>query len=285
MESEDILWTENEEIASYEAGNTMMDIVGYIESVEALSSVKTYQKWIYKIILNNNKGSKVRVVFWKEKALEWSSKLTLSEIVEITCCTVADVKFQFDRDLKGVIVPQELHVQDFSTIQVLGKFDLAHSQLNEVQFQETTIEHCLEHGKTPIAVRGYVKNDFVIFKTIGQMSMANGNIVDGHFRLCVQIRDYKNSSDSKLEKGAYAIFYGKIDMSKPGSSYLSVDGMNKVIIDETKPKMPLEKLRLSFHKIPTPKPDRDTCNPKRSADDEKENSNRSMDTEKKLKND
>uniref|UniRef100_A0A0C9QCS6 XseA_1 protein n=1 Tax=Fopius arisanus TaxID=64838 RepID=A0A0C9QCS6_9HYME len=117
------------------------------------------------------------------------------------------------------------------------------------------------------------------------MSMANGNIVDGHFRLCVQIRDYKNSSDSKLEKGAYAIFYGKIDMYKPGSSYLSVDGMNKVIIDETKPKMPLEKLRLSFHKIPTPKPDRDTCNPKRSADDEKENSNRSMDTEKKLKND
>ncbi|XP_063994492.1 uncharacterized protein LOC135172055 isoform X4 [Diachasmimorpha longicaudata] len=117
--------------------STSLDIVGYIESVEPLTSVKTYQTWIYKIILNNSKGMKVPVVFWKDKALEWSSKLTLS--------------------------------------------------------QETTIEQCLVHGRTPIAIGGYVKNDFVILKTIGQMSMANGNIADGRFRLCVQIRDYKSS--------------------------------------------------------------------------------------------
>ncbi|XP_063994491.1 uncharacterized protein LOC135172055 isoform X3 [Diachasmimorpha longicaudata] len=145
--------------------STSLDIVGYIESVEPLTSVKTYQTWIYKIILNNSKGMKVPVVFWKDKALEWSSKLTLSQ----------------------------LHVQDFSTIQVLGKFDLVHAQQNEMQFQETTIEQCLVHGRTPIAIGGYVKNDFVILKTIGQMSMANGNIADGRFRLCVQIRDYKSS--------------------------------------------------------------------------------------------
>ncbi|XP_011313577.1 uncharacterized protein, partial [Fopius arisanus] len=127
------------------------DFVGYIESMLQLSQVKTYQKYIYKVIMNNNRGTKVRVVFWSNKAVEWSSKLSLYQIIEVTGCTVADVKFQYDSDLKGVIAPQELHVQEFSTINVLGMFNQANAIVEqEVIYTETSIETCLEHGRQPI---------------------------------------------------------------------------------------------------------------------------------------
>ncbi|XP_063991154.1 uncharacterized protein LOC135169787 [Diachasmimorpha longicaudata] len=191
------------------------------------------------------------------------------QLVEITGCTVRDVQFQFDRDLKGVIVPQELHVQDFSTVTSLGKFDVANSVQQKSRFKEITIEKCLYYMKVPIAVSGYIRNNFVVFKTVGQVALANGNIADGHFRLCVQIRGFQDSPS--LEKGVFATFFGEIDSSKPRLPFLEVDGMSSVVVDETIEKMSSVKLRLSFHLPLTPNPV-NAPNTKRPVEDDKENS-------------
>ncbi|XP_011313576.1 uncharacterized protein [Fopius arisanus] len=112
------------------------------------------------------------------------------------------------------------------------------------------------------------------------MSLANGNIADGCYRLAVLIRGFKPMPE--LTKGAYATFHGRIENSKPGSALLSVDDMTKVTVDGSKKKLTVEQLRLAIRQ-PSTKSTSTTA--KRPGDDDKENADGNKDSEKKMKTD
>ncbi|XP_011313007.1 uncharacterized protein [Fopius arisanus] len=251
----------------------MGDIVGYIHSMEGLIPVKTFQKWVYKIIVSNITGMKVRVTFWRDLAVDYSKKLQMCQIVEITGCTGGEVKFQFDPELKGVIAPMELHVQALSTVKILGHFDIATaSPGQQLTWEPVSTADCLSFKDKPITVSGYLKTEFIVFKTTSGIPLAHGNLADGSYPLCIQIDGYKPVTP--LEKGSFVIFNGKIEKSKPGSFFLRVDGMKNVVVDNNRPKLSLKQLKSAIYppKKLGPEVEEVSSQKRYQEDEEKENS-------------
>ncbi|XP_063993664.1 uncharacterized protein LOC135171206 [Diachasmimorpha longicaudata] len=88
-----------------------MKIIGYVDCIEGLRELpKSPSKWIYKCILNNNDGRRVRILCWGDDALKYNDDIKMYQVLRITggiikaanpqyrrsTDTVSDKEFQFD---------------------------------------------------------------------------------------------------------------------------------------------------------------------------------------------
>ncbi|XP_043270334.1 uncharacterized protein [Venturia canescens] len=69
-------FTSNEEMDEFIAGDETIYFTGYIDSIEGSKLVdKGVKKVLYKFVVNNGKGRKMRVLMWEEVANKYEASL------------------------------------------------------------------------------------------------------------------------------------------------------------------------------------------------------------------
>ncbi|XP_063984904.1 uncharacterized protein LOC135169925 [Diachasmimorpha longicaudata] len=78
MTSPPIKYTTNRAIDHFNVAATLMKIIGYVDSIEDLRELpKSPSKWIYKCILNNNDGRRVRILCSGDDALKYKDEIKM----------------------------------------------------------------------------------------------------------------------------------------------------------------------------------------------------------------
>ncbi|XP_043270336.1 uncharacterized protein [Venturia canescens] len=77
-------FTSNEEMDEFIAGDETIYFTGYIDSIEGSKLVdKGVKKVLYKFVVNNGKGRKMRVLMWEEVANKYEASLRCKDIIRI----------------------------------------------------------------------------------------------------------------------------------------------------------------------------------------------------------
>ncbi|XP_043471969.1 uncharacterized protein LOC122504787 [Leptopilina heterotoma] len=190
MSSTEFEFTSEEEIGAFNDGDKSMELLGFVDAIDGLKELKTSQKHLFKFVLNNNSGVRMRVLVW---------------VIRITGGTVkmSNPNFRVSKENVNFL---EFHVQSYSTMEILGNF-LGH----RVEFKETFRSILFDEVmiiEGDVETEGYLKVPFVEVTTPNS-KYAQGIIVDGFYRLTVQIALFM--INDKFVKGAHLRLRGEMN--------------------------------------------------------------------------
>ncbi|XP_044591983.1 uncharacterized protein LOC123270111 [Cotesia glomerata] len=192
---------------------------------------------LFKIIVNNGTGNRVRVLFWGQKATEFSTILRIRNVITITRAkaSAVNVKFNNPADNVGLI---ELSVTNSSTIQVarnLFQDDVDNSPPRVVKLEDAPNER----GR--LAVSGWLKLPFGPVVSFGS-TIGSGVIIDGKFKLRVHVHDYR--LPITFPQGAHikVICESGLDRNEV-STILTVRSSADVSLDASKPPLTESEMR------------------------------------------
>ncbi|XP_043283139.1 uncharacterized protein [Venturia canescens] len=126
-------FTSNEEMDEFIAGDETISFTGYIDSIEGSKLVgKGVKKVLYKFVVNNGKGKKMRVLMWEEVAKKYEASLRCRDIT-LYCEDVYPFAFkrrQFPIKLAFAMTINKSQGQTFDRIGIdLRKNVFNHGQL------------------------------------------------------------------------------------------------------------------------------------------------------------
>ncbi|XP_015118963.1 uncharacterized protein LOC107042431 isoform X2 [Diachasma alloeum] len=237
MASTKIKYTSSKAIDHFNAGATLMRIVGYVDSIEGLRELpKSASKWIYKCVLNNNDDKKVRIIFWGDDALKYNSEIVMYQIIKITGGVIKEANLQYRRS-GDTVSDKEFQFGRGSTLEVLGTFDIANGAdeaLNKVvKYQSIEIKDvCSARG--PVEISGWLKEPFRSISTASGASYGSAMICSEVHRMTVHVTTFVPNEN--LLEGMKIKIRGTIDR-RSNAFVLNTATMDQVSIIPGAPTM------------------------------------------------
>ncbi|XP_043286866.1 uncharacterized protein [Venturia canescens] len=216
-------FTSNEEMDEFIAGDETIYFTGYIDSIEGSKLVgKGVKKVLYKFVVNNGKGRKMRVLMWEEVTKKYEASLRCRDIIRIWNGKALAVNPNFANASDDVIAV-ELSVQRSTRVDIMGQFKTEEQQC----YTRVLLRNSTADSNQLIVVEGFIKVPFFT-STTGNSIYGMGAITDGQYKLRVHIAQY--SDIESLGIGAHIEVRGEIRKDKFGSPYLQAKDMGQIII-------------------------------------------------------
>ncbi|KAF7998470.1 hypothetical protein HCN44_010407 [Aphidius gifuensis] len=128
----DIVFTSDEEVEAFQPEDKSIDIIGYVECIEGLKTLKTASGHVLKFVVHNASKSRIRVLVWGTAlATHYEQSIKINSIVEITGGNLktANTHFRLPNDKTSTL---EFNVQSHSLLTVHGQYDSSdHRVVNE----------------------------------------------------------------------------------------------------------------------------------------------------------
>ncbi|XP_063976110.1 uncharacterized protein LOC135167885 isoform X1 [Diachasmimorpha longicaudata] len=130
MTSPPIKYTTNRAIDHFNVAATLMKIIGYVDCIEGLRELpKSPSKWIYKCILNNNDGRRVRILCSGDDALKYKDEIKMYQIIKITGGIIKAANPQYRRST-DTVSDKEFQFARRSTFDIFGTFNITNGADN-----------------------------------------------------------------------------------------------------------------------------------------------------------
>ncbi|XP_074111088.1 uncharacterized protein LOC141535164 [Cotesia typhae] len=236
-------FTTNDEINYWVIGDDTIELCGYIDQIEGMKKVSGGKSQgqgmssLFKIIINNGSGSRVRVLFWGQKAIEFSGTLRNGNIVTINRSRASEVNRRFSNPADGV-GPVELSITNASAIEIAN--NLFDSDDDDSQPKIVKLEDAPDSSGR-LSISGWLKLPFASVVSYGS-TIGSGVIIDGMYKLRVSISDYR--TPVTILKGAYVTIIGETTLdSSQRSSILMVRSSADIRLDTDKPPLEVVQMR------------------------------------------
>ncbi|XP_034934868.1 uncharacterized protein [Chelonus insularis] len=226
------LFTTNLCIDNYQRQDSTIQICGYVDSIEGIT--KIVHKTMWSLILNNNQGRRVRVIFFEELATIYSQLIHHRSIV-----TLNNAYCRKCHNTYGIL-QENLHqvelVARSSTKISLSSIIFDMIQPLECQMIDVFRKYSIKY------ITGYVKSNFTLIEN-RKSSYQSGVVTDGRFEVNVRIFDHKINPNIKIGKLLIFLAESQVD-NRDYSSYLAVPKMSDIrVLDFT---MSIENLELGI---------------------------------------
>ncbi|XP_011313012.1 uncharacterized protein [Fopius arisanus] len=188
-----------------------------------MKELKTHQKRVFKFVLNNGAGKRMRVLLWAGDALKYQSQITMYQVIELTMGTIRDMNLKFPLPPGKDYVLTEYHFQTASTLTCRGfyKKDDSYRDYEEVSLGEIMTK------TTRICTEVYIRTPFKSVTTATEVQ-AMGLTVDKQFKLSVGIVSY--TPNPEIVPGVCVKIRGILEKNKMGGVFLKVDDMSCIEI-------------------------------------------------------
>ncbi|XP_057340240.1 uncharacterized protein LOC130677488 [Microplitis mediator] len=192
---------------------------------------------LFKIIVNNGNGNRVRVLFWGQKATEFSEILCIRNVISITRARASKANKRFN-NLADDVGPIELSITNASTVQVATDFfpdDIDNSTPRIVKLEDAPNER----GR--LSVSGWLKLPFAPVVSYGS-TIGSGVLINGKFQLRVQVLDYR--TPITIAQGAHVTIICESGLDRSlSSSILNVRVSADVSLDVVKPPLTIIEMK------------------------------------------
>ncbi|XP_034944808.1 uncharacterized protein [Chelonus insularis] len=217
-------FTSDEEIDACCVVDNTVRLVGYVDDIISIKPVGKMEKKLYKIIVNNGSNRRVRVLFWKDFALEWHSQITSNVIIDINRGRPTLVN-QTYVDLSDGLAPMELTIVKCTKVK-LGPTYSANAA-TPVVIKEISIQDFQNTTENAFYITAYVK---VVFENItaGGSSYGCGAIADGTTKIVVKIAVF--DQDENIEVGSTVKILGSKKEDKNGNMFIQVNDSNDITL-------------------------------------------------------
>lgn len=184
-------FTPDEEIAAFQAGERNVDLTGFVDWIEGLKTVRTTQGHVYKLILNNDQSTRMRVLIWgTNMARTWDSQIQIHAVVQSIGGTVKTSHASY-RDPALHIM--KYHVQPSTAVSILGTYMPGNRrpiaaiykpiEMSQVMFEEGQLE-----------INCYIRTPFRVVQ-FKRSQCGQGQVTDGYYRLTVNIAAYTSNDN------------------------------------------------------------------------------------------
>ncbi|XP_063989877.1 uncharacterized protein LOC135169087 [Diachasmimorpha longicaudata] len=227
MTSEEYQFTSTEEMNNFEDGDTAMDLTGYVDAIEGMKVLKTHQKRVFKFLLNNGAGKRMKVLLWAGDVLKYQSQVTMYQVVELTMGKIRDMNLKLPLPRGKDYVLTEYHFQPASTLTCIGvyKKDDYYQDYEEVSLGE------IMSKTTRICTEVYLRTAFKSVTTATEVQ-AMGLTIDKQFKLSVGIVSFSPNPENK--QGVCVKIRGILEKNKMRGVFLKVDDMSCIEIVDAK---------------------------------------------------
>ncbi|XP_053594511.1 uncharacterized protein LOC103574211 isoform X2 [Microplitis demolitor] len=183
-------FTSDEEIDYWVTGDDTIELRGYIDQIEGTKKVpgsrglNQSMTSLFKVVGNNGSRYRVRVLFWGQKATEFSSTLRDKSIITITCARTSEVNRRFSNPTE-LLAPLELSITNASQVTIKNKL-----------FQE-------DAPNTPPTTVTLMDAPNTLGRLIVSYGATHGSgvIINNKYKLRMQVVDYR--TPITLKKGVY----------------------------------------------------------------------------------
>ncbi|XP_011313001.1 uncharacterized protein [Fopius arisanus] len=233
MTSSNIKYTSSKAIEHFNVGATLMRITGYVDCIEGLKELpKSASKWIYKCIVNNNDGKRVRILFWGDSALRYNKEIAMYQIIKISGGTIKLANPTYRRS-GDTVSDKEFQFGCASTLEVL--------------------DVCT--AREPVMITGWLKEPFRSISTTSGTSYGSGMICTDTHRMTVQVATF--IPNEELREGMKLTVKGTIDR-RLDAFVLNANSMDQIAVVPGAPMMSEDDMEDAVESPP--------LNPKREAD-------------------
>ncbi|XP_044587853.1 uncharacterized protein LOC123267346 isoform X2 [Cotesia glomerata] len=193
---------------------------------------------LYKIIVSNGSSSKVRVLFWGQMATVHSANIRDRSVIAIERAKTTQGNVTLNNPYEA-IGPLELTLNNFSAVNIPG--DLFDEVIDDAPIEVVRLIDAPNYKKK-MYVLAWVKLSFGPVTLYGS-THGSGAIIDGNYRLRVQIANYV--TNPLLVKGVYVKVLCQSSVNTKGNSYLIVRNSDDIVIAPGKPAMTAAELHKS----------------------------------------
>ncbi|KAH0553248.1 uncharacterized protein LOC123273773 [Cotesia glomerata] len=248
-------FTCDEEIANWVTNDPTVELKGFVDKIEGTKRVpvskgSTEMTSLYKVIVSNGSSSKVRVLFWGQMATVYSASIRDRSVIGIERAKTTSGNATFNNPYEH-IGPLELTLNNSSVVNVSG--DIFDEVVDDAPIEVVRLIDAPNYNKK-MYVLAWVKLPFGPVTLYGS-THGSGAIIDGNYRLRVQIANYV--ANPLLVKGVYVKILCQSSVDTKGNSYLMVRNSDDIVIAPGKPAMTAAELHKSGF-----------VTPKRSSDDD-----------------
>ncbi|XP_024871876.1 uncharacterized protein LOC112454612 [Temnothorax curvispinosus] len=203
----DIL-TSNDELDNIQLYDSTIEIIGFVDGIEAPRYVGDKQQYkIFKFFLNNGNGKRIQIMTWNDEVDKVEPHIKLNYIIHLDGVQARPPKaIQFNNGN----VPYELQVRSNTIVKSLGKYELLCSSNVEpecVQFLDVL------NTSTRVTIEGFIKTNFApVYNNKLNKSIGCGSLTDGEYKLEIHIMNFNEETycDLELVKGDKIKMTGKI---------------------------------------------------------------------------
>uniref|UniRef100_A0A1Y1KMN4 Replication protein A OB domain-containing protein n=1 Tax=Photinus pyralis TaxID=7054 RepID=A0A1Y1KMN4_PHOPY len=221
-----VVFTTNEEIDAFQPGDNTIEITAYVDCVEGTKCVGVNKKTLFKFIINNDNGRRIKVLLWEEAAKRYESNISNRQIIHIERALYLPCHPTYYRK-ENDLLPFEISFTKNTTLIILGTYGTNTSSENEYTF--TTIKDCT-NVKGTIKLEAYIKVPFEKVTT-NYSSFGSGAIVEDIYKLRIHINNFE--ANPQLLKGTHILVTGEIKKDKYDSIYLHINKMTDIeVMDE-----------------------------------------------------
>ncbi|XP_011313000.1 uncharacterized protein [Fopius arisanus] len=258
MTSSNIKYTSSKAIEHFNVGATLMRITGYVDCIEGLKELpKSASKWIYKCIVNNNDGKRVRILFWGDSALRYNKEIAMYQIIKISGGTIKLANPTYRRS-GDTVSDKEFQFGCASTLEVLGMFNISKNADGAIKKTITyrpieMIDVCT--AREPVMITGWLKEPFRSISTTSGTSYGSGMICTDTHRMTVQVATF--IPNEELREGMKLTVKGTIDR-RLDAFVLNANSMDQIAVVPGAPMMSEDDMEDAVESPP--------LNPKREAD-------------------
>ncbi|XP_039311975.1 uncharacterized protein LOC120359231 [Solenopsis invicta] len=125
------LLTKNDELDEIEVFDSTVEIVGYVDGIEAPRYVGSNQQYkFFKFYLNNGSGRRVQIVVWNEEINRIEPHIRSNHIIHLDGAQARTPKISH---FNNGNVPYELLIQPNTILCTLGKYNISNVTSNSPQ--------------------------------------------------------------------------------------------------------------------------------------------------------
>ncbi|XP_057329914.1 uncharacterized protein LOC130670518 [Microplitis mediator] len=214
-------FTSNDEIDEFADGDTLIQLKGYIDSVDGIKTVRDGKK-ILRFIVNNGNGRRVRVLVWDNFTQSYATHVCVNKIVSFSRLRCSPASNEYANPNEDVI-KKELNVIGCTKVtwgeKLVGKV----VEPKKIELQNIIEEYGL------VSADAYIGIEFEESRYRNNVH-GNGAITDGTFRVKVQVQSYSQEAADLLKPGTHVKVTGKIWRDKVYDyAYIQCNSMADIV--------------------------------------------------------
>ncbi|XP_071577714.1 uncharacterized protein [Temnothorax nylanderi] len=180
------LLTPNEDIDSIKMFDSTVEVIGYIDSIEAPRSVGDQKQYrFFKFYINNGSGRRIQVVAWNDEVERIEQQITTNIIVDLDGVQARTPKVAMYNNGN---VPFELHVRGNTVLTILGKYNpsnIVNNNPQEIEFKD------ILNTSERVILKGFLKSNFgAIYNNKLNKKIGCGAITDGNYKIEIHILNF-----------------------------------------------------------------------------------------------
>ncbi|KAH0557544.1 uncharacterized protein LOC123271587 [Cotesia glomerata] len=226
-----ISFTTNHEIHHWVDRDDSVILKGYVDAITPL--IQRGHITFFQIIVNNNDGSRVTVIFCGNYAVNHHALIQLNQIIELSRVQVRKSTFRREHDLL-FLAESEINLNH-------GQFVRANPIIAEV---DVSIQ-LVPQSTGIIFISGWLKLPFV---GMDNGRYGSGLIVDGNYKIKVHVNPFVPYQG--LIEGVYVCVRGKFCRNQNGIPFVSVNNIQDVSLVPNKSILTTVELSRLGHIIP-----------------------------------